>query len=52
MHETWFDDATSTSWALAAWDTQTLPASVGVVYWGLGAEDPALWDTIAGGMAR
>ena len=46
-HETWFDDGTSTSWTLAAWDTQTLPADVGVVFWGLGSEDPALWDTLA-----
>jgi hypothetical protein len=46
-HETWFDDAVSTSWTLAAWDTQTLPADVGVVYWGLGSEDPTLWDTLA-----
>jgi len=46
-HETWFDDAVSTSWTLAAWDTQTLPADVGVVYWGLGSEDPSLWDTLA-----
>jgi hypothetical protein len=51
-HETWFDDAVSTSWTLAAWDTQTLPADVGVVYWGLGAEDPTLWDTLAQETAR
>ena len=46
-HETWFDDATSTSLALASWDTQTMPADVGVVFWGFGREDPALWDTLA-----
>ena len=46
-HETWFDDGTSTSWTLAAWDTTTLQADVGVVFWGLGAEDPALWSTLA-----
>lgn len=51
-HETWFDDATSTSWALAAWDAQTLPPNVGVVYWGLGSEDPALWDTLAQEVTR
>jgi hypothetical protein len=51
-HETWFDDATSTSWTLAAWDSQTLPANVGVVYWGLGSEDPALWDTLAQEVTR
>ncbi len=46
-HETWFDDATSTSWTLAAWDAQTVPPTVGVVFWGLGDEDPTLWDTLA-----
>lgn len=46
-HETWFDDGTSTTWTLAAWDPQTLDPSVGVVFWGLGSEDPALWDTLA-----
>jgi spore germination protein YaaH len=46
-HETWFDDGTSTTWTLAAWDSQTLPSDVGVLFWGLGGEDPALWDTIA-----
>lgn len=46
-HETWFDDGTSTSWTLAAWDTKTLPPDVGVVFWGLGSEDPALWETLA-----
>ena len=51
-HETWFDDAASTSWTLAAWDTQTLPPGVGVVYWGLGSEDPALWDTLAREMSQ
>jgi hypothetical protein len=51
-HETWFDDATSTSWALAAWDTQTLPADVGIVFWGLGSEDPQLWTTLAGEVTR
>jgi spore germination protein YaaH len=51
-HETWFDDATSTSWTLAAWDTVTLPPSVGVVFWGLGSEDPSLWDTLASEVAR
>jgi hypothetical protein len=50
-HETWFDDGTSASWTLAAWDPQTLPADVGVVFWGLGSEDPALWATLATGRA-
>jgi spore germination protein YaaH len=51
-HETWFDDGTSASWTLSAWDAQTLPPDVGVVFWGLGSEDPALWDTVAKGMVR
>jgi hypothetical protein len=51
-HQTWFDDATSTSWALAAWDTQTLPGDVGIVFWGLGSEDPQLWTTLAGEVSR
>jgi spore germination protein YaaH len=46
-HETWYDDGTSTTWTLAAWDTSTLPPGVGVVFWGLGSEDPALWNTLA-----
>jgi hypothetical protein len=51
-HETWFDDATSTSWTLAAWDTGTLPPDIGVVFWGLGSEDPTLWDTLASEVTR
>jgi len=47
-HELWYDDATSTLIGLHAWDAQTLPTSVGVVYYGFGAEDPALWAAIAG----
>ncbi len=47
-HELWYDDATSTLVTLAAWDTKTLPATVGVVFYGFGAEDPALWNAIAG----
>lgn len=46
-HELWFDDAQSTLVALRAWDAQAIPASVGVVYYGFGAEDPALWSAIA-----
>lgn len=51
-HETWFDDGTSTARVLHAWDTSTLPVGVGVVFYGLGAEDPMLWDTVARGMQR
>jgi hypothetical protein len=49
-HETWFDDAASTSMGLRAWDVQTMPGDVGVVFWGLGSEDPSLWSTLARGM--
>jgi spore germination protein YaaH len=45
-HEVWFDDTTSTLDALRAWDQNTLPLSVGVVLYGLGAEDPALLDAL------
>jgi spore germination protein YaaH len=46
-HEVWYDDAQSTLVTLAAWDTKTIPANVGVTFYGFGAEDPALWDAIA-----
>ena len=49
-HETWFDDGASTARILHAWDRMTLPGNVGVVFYGLGAEDPVLWDTVARGM--
>jgi spore germination protein YaaH len=47
-HELWYDDSDSTLVALHAWDAQTLPTTIGVVYYGFGAEDPALWAAIAG----
>jgi hypothetical protein len=50
LHSTWYDDGVSTTRTLHAWDPSTLPMSVGVVFYGLGAEDPALWDTISRGM--
>lgn len=46
-HETWFDDAVSTGLALGAWNYGVLPPDVGVVFYGLGAEEPALWDRLA-----
>ncbi len=49
-HNTWYDDTTSTLWGLSAWDTATLPSDVGVGFYGLGAEDPTLWDSLARGM--
>lgn len=47
-HELWYDDAQSTLVTLGAWDTKTLPSTVGVTFYGFGAEDPALWAAIAG----
>ena len=49
-HTVVYDDATSTTTFLHAWDTSTLPASVGVVLWGFGAEDPATFASIAGAL--
>jgi hypothetical protein len=46
-HEVWFDDAFSTGLALGAWTGQVLPPSVGVVYYGLGAEEPTLFGRLA-----
>lgn len=46
-HVTWFDDAESTARALAAWSYDTLPSDVGVVFYGLGAEEPGLFDRLA-----
>jgi hypothetical protein len=46
-HVTWFDDATSTARALGAWTPDVLPADVGVVFYGLGAEEPGLFDELA-----
>ena len=54
-HQLWFDDAESTGLALGAWSLEVLPADVGVLFYGLGAEDPALFDRLAerleGGLA-
>jgi spore germination protein YaaH len=47
MHDVWFDDATSTLSYLASWRAPSIPASVGVVYYGLGSEDGSLWSSIA-----
>jgi spore germination protein YaaH len=46
-HAIWFDDADSTGLALGAWTYQVVPQNVGVVFYGLGAEDPTLWNRIA-----
>jgi hypothetical protein len=47
QHDLWFDDAESTTRVLRAWDPATLPLDVGVVFYGLGAEDPALFPAVA-----
>jgi hypothetical protein len=49
-HTTWFDDSESTGFALGAWTEQVLPTNVGVTFYGLGAEDPHLWDRLAARM--
>jgi spore germination protein YaaH len=49
-HELWFDDTESTSRALAAWSYDVLPADVGVVFYGLGAEEPALFERLGARM--
>jgi spore germination protein YaaH len=46
-HELWYSDATSAVTTLGAWDYTTLPSNIGVVFYGLGAEDPALWDAVS-----
>ena len=46
QHQLWFDDAESTGRALGAWSYDVMPADVGVLYYGLGAEDPALFDRL------
>ena len=46
-HDLWYDDASSTLRTLRAWGPQVLPLSVGVVYYGLGNEDPALWPALS-----
>lgn len=48
-HDLWFDDTESTTRVLRAWDTTVLPADVGVVFYGLGAEDPMLFPVVAAG---
>lgn len=50
QHTVVYDDATSTTSFLHAWDTTTLSPSVGVVLWGFGAEDPQTFASIAGAL--
>ncbi len=46
-HAVWFDDADSTARTLSAWDATTLPLDVGILFYGLGKEDPALFDALS-----
>jgi hypothetical protein len=46
-HELWFDDAESTGRALGAWSADVLPPDVGIVFYGLGAEDPTLFSLVS-----
>lgn len=46
-HAVWFDDAESTARALSAWDATALPLEVGILFYGLGSEDPALFDALS-----
>jgi hypothetical protein len=44
--QVWFTDATSSVLTLAAWQTDVLPPAVGVVFYGLGSEDPVVWQAV------
>jgi hypothetical protein len=46
-HDVWYDDVFSTRLALSAWASPTLGDSVGVVFYGVGAEEPGLWSSLA-----
>ncbi|MBX3220670.1 MAG: hypothetical protein KF795_09135 [Labilithrix sp.] len=50
VHQLWFDDAESTARALGAWSGDVLPLDVGVLFYGLGAEDPALFERLGARM--
>jgi len=50
QHQLWFDDAESTGRALGAWTGDVLPLDVGVLFYGLGAEDPALFERLGARM--
>jgi spore germination protein YaaH len=49
-HELWFDDVDSTASALSAWTYEVLPEDVGVVFYGLGAEQPGFFESLGGRM--
>ncbi|WP_394824784.1 hypothetical protein [Pendulispora albinea] len=49
-HELWYDDSESILRTLRAWGPEVFPIDVGVVFYGLGAEDPILWREMARGL--
>lgn len=49
-HEMWFDDTESTARALAAWSYEVLPPDVGILFYGLGAEEPSLFERLGARM--
>jgi spore germination protein YaaH len=46
-NEVWFDDGRSIASRLAVLDPK-VGSEVGVLYYGLGGEDPKLWSTLQG----
>jgi hypothetical protein len=46
-HDLWYDDIFSTRLALSAWASPTLDSHVGVLFYGVGAEEPGLWASLA-----
>ena len=46
-HEVYYQDSRFILRTLAAFPASSLPLSVGMVYYALGAEDPTLWATVA-----
>jgi hypothetical protein len=47
IHDVYFDDAPSTSLVLSAYDGDVLPGGVGVTFYGLGAEQPGLFEDLS-----
>lgn len=47
VHDVYFDDAVSTSLFLSAYGTDVLSANVGVTFYGLGAEEPGLFEELS-----
>jgi hypothetical protein len=51
-HQIWFDDADSAGRALGAWTYDVLPQDVGVLFYGLGAEDPSIFERLSERLSR